>query len=233
MKFLSIGDIHGLDVWKGFEDIPQLLGGIFSPDYDKYIFVGDYVDSFKKSNQQILDNLLNIINFKRRYPQHVILLWGNHDIQYLTSYKEHGCSGFRPEAYYDLHEVFRTNRKLFQLAYQHENYLWTHAGIHKGWYEYEFPYKAKNIAQDLNQAFEEGVSSIFDVGMHRGGFKRVGGPLWACRKETWKKPLEGYHQIVGHTRNDKLLTNKINENTSITYIDFLEDDNINPYILEI
>lgn len=233
MKILSIGDLHGVDIWKTFGDIPKLLEGGFKPKYDYYVFVGDYVDSFVKTNIEILDNLKDLIKFKKSYPNNVILLWGNHDIQYLTSYREHGCSGYRPEAYFDLHELFRNNRKLFQLGFQIDNYLWTHAGIHRGWYEYEFPYESKNIADDLNQAFLENNKSIFNVGYMRGGMNNVGGPLWADLSETSKKPIMGYHQIVGHTRLKEIKKIELNEDTSVTYIDCLEESNPIPHIMEI
>lgn len=233
MKTLSIGDLHGLNVWKTFGDIPQLLTAPFEPEYDKYIFVGDYTDSFSVSNVEILHNLKEIIDFKIKYLDHVILLWGNHDIQYLTSFQEHGCSGFRPEAYWDLHDLFIRNKHLFQLAFQYKNYLWTHAGIHKGWYKYQFPYKSANVADDLNKAFEKNMNCIFDVGYSRGGLQNVGGPLWADKTETWDKPLENFHQIVGHTRIKEMIHRKIDINTSVTYIDCLEDGANTPYILTI
>jgi hypothetical protein len=235
IKTLSIGDIHGLSVWKTFGDISKLItySGV-KPEYDYYVFVGDYVDSFTLSNVEILANLKDIVEFKINYPDNVILLWGNHDVQYYTSYTEHGCSGFRREAYFDLHEQFRKHRKLFQMGFQIENHLWTHAGVHSGWYYHRFPYNTNKIADDLNLAFEEGNATIFDVGRMRGGFKDVGGPLWADKNEIWKKALRGYHQIVGHTRTNKIIHNKINKNTSITYIDVLENNAmVEPYVLEI
>lgn len=235
IKVLSIGDVHGFDTWKNFGDIQNLLDNPKSKvyDFDYYVFVGDYVDSFTKTNMEILHNLKDIIKFKKNHKDRVILLWGNHDIQYLTSFSEHGCSGFRSEAYFDLHELFRKNRKLFQLAFQIDNYIWTHAGIHRGWYEYQFPYKSKNIADDLNAAFEENNNSIFNVGYMRGGRNDVGGPLWADMRETSSKPLKGYHQIVGHTRINELKRVIKDDNTSVTYIDYIEDGGTEPYILEI
>ncbi|MFW5982989.1 MAG: metallophosphoesterase, partial [bacterium] len=97
IKTITFGDIHGLDIWKKIADTEFLLKTPNAPimDYDKYIFVGDYVDSFKKTNNEIYENLVEIIKFKKMYPDNVVLLWGNHDVQYLTSFKEHGCSGFR------------------------------------------------------------------------------------------------------------------------------------------
>jgi len=46
MKHVIIGDLHGRDVWQQVN---------FSK-YEKAVFLGDYVDSFKRSDRVILDN---------------------------------------------------------------------------------------------------------------------------------------------------------------------------------
>jgi predicted MPP superfamily phosphohydrolase len=239
LKILTIGDIHGKNVWKKFEDIPQLLTYVgFEPDYDYYVFMGDYTDAFDKTNVEILHNLKEIIEFKKNYPQNVVLLIGNHDVPYMMGYeRKYWCTGHRSEATFDLNLLFKENRELFQLAFQYENYLWTHAGVHRGWYTYTFLKQNKpfidglaTVADNLNHAFDYRLDCIFDVGMKRGGYKQVGGPLWADKMETWYKPLNNYHQIVGHTRVNKIVERKINKNTSVTYIDCL-DNGAEPHIL--
>lgn len=62
MKILTIGDIHGYPTvfkhWK-IEDFQ---------DFDYIIFVGDYVDDFILSDSEIYENLVKIINLKKRTP---------------------------------------------------------------------------------------------------------------------------------------------------------------------
>jgi metallophosphoesterase superfamily enzyme len=72
MKLLAIGDIHGRDVWK---DINFLA-------FDKVVFVGDYVDSYIRSDWQVYQNLKEIIDLKKQNFDKVVLLLGNHDIHY-------------------------------------------------------------------------------------------------------------------------------------------------------
>ena len=67
-----IGDIHGLDRWKTLvrEDATN-------------IFVGDYFDSKDgKSQKEIIANFKDIIAFAKAHPG-TILLYGNHDLNYL------------------------------------------------------------------------------------------------------------------------------------------------------
>lgn len=234
MKFLSIGDVHGRDNWKTFVNDVE--------NYYKIVFVGDYADSFTECNEKIIFNLLDIINFKKQYPDKVVLLLGNHDVRYAISSpssvnSKHGCSGYRPESHYDLYEIFKENKNLFQVAYQYKNYIWTHAGIHRGWYtkfinEFNktFPNFDGTLADKLNEGFLFELSSIFDVGYLRWGNAPVGGILWADKKETWIKPLKNYHQICGHTMIPYIQTSEHKKfNASITYIDVVTE----PYILEI
>lgn len=242
MKIVTIGDLHGRTCWKEFGDIEFLLSadpetagfGAFVPEYTYYVFIGDYVDSFVVQNMDIRNNLLELIRFKTLYPDNVILLWGNHDVEYwrkLPWLQENiTISGFRPEVHYDLYEIFNKNVRLFQLVFEIKNYIWTHAGIHFGWYHYVFGKVIKEmglenmtVAEQLNEAFLHRVPCIFDNDFHRGGTKKVGGPLWCSKQLILKKPLKNTHQIVGHTPSDEIKTYKINDSTSITICDVLRD----------
>lgn len=230
MKIRTIGDIHGKNNWKDL---------VSDSKYDLTIFLGDYVDGFNVSNTEIIENLNEIISFKDKNPDKVILLWGNHEGNYAFTppyvHNPYSCSGYRSTIHSDLHDIFKTNFDKFQLAYQYKNYLWTHAGVHQDWWDYDYPYTKENlqdIADGLNKAFKEYQSSIFQVGRLRGGFKDVGGPLWADRLLTEVNPLRNIHQIVGHSRvNDIKIYNK-DETTSIAFCDCL-DNKIKTHDLEI
>ena len=70
-KILTIGDIHGREIWKEFVDIKSLLSSNSNiPEY-LYIFLGDYVDSYDISGDKIIENLLEIIKFKTLYPHKI------------------------------------------------------------------------------------------------------------------------------------------------------------------
>jgi hypothetical protein len=141
----------------------------------------------------------------------------------------HRCSGYRPEVRFDLFDIFNQNRDLFQAAYQIDNYLWTHAGVHLGWYRYRFARFIKennleelNIAAQICNAFDKYEKCLFDVGYMRGGDKDVGGPFWCDKSELISSPLREYHQIVGHTKVDEYKTIYKHNSTSITFIDTIE-----------
>ena len=215
MTIVPIGDLHGRNTWKEV------------PNADIHVFIGDYTDSFHKTDKEIMDNLLDVIEFKKANPDKVILLWGNHDVQYAlvppTADNKYLCSGYRSIQHWDLYPVFRDNFDLFQYAYEYDKYLFTHAGVHQGWYEYRFQPETEHdlnicsLSDKLNQSFLIKANYLFDVGHLRGGYRPMGGPLW-LHKYPARKYLKGYHHIVGHTEIKKIHTETADD-VSVTFID--------------
>ena len=70
MKILIVPDTHGRDFWK----VPNI------EEYDKIIFLGDYLDHYpdESTHEHDIENFKDIIEFKKKYPDKVILLLGNH-----------------------------------------------------------------------------------------------------------------------------------------------------------
>lgn len=229
MKTLSIGDIHGQDTWKVIlfgsannysiwrtahvagapvdwdSDLPFLK-------YDQIIFIGDYVDSFTISSPEILENLREIIDLKKILEYRVVLLLGNHDVQYFV--KGQCCSGYRAEMQHDLEQLFSINADLFQMAHSHGTWLWTHAGVssrwlkelHKELYNPTMRFskilkeeRPTGIADEVNLAFKFRLKSIFYVDWDSGGPDSTAGPLWIRPSRLNRESIPGLNQVVGHT----------------------------------
>lgn len=230
-RIVTVGDVHGRHVWRM----------VRKEKADKIIFIGDYVDSCDISSSAILLELRDIIQFKKDNPDRVVLLWGNHDVQYSLSKgmddSTYRCSGYRWQNYYDFYDMFNKNYEHFQMAYQYKNYLWTHAGVHEGWYHFNFlkywDKENENIAEGLNRLFEERNPIIFQIGHDRWGSAQIGGPLWVDKNTLWKKPLKQYNQIVGHTPIKEIQTEIKKDGTSVTFVDCLEYGDKSFHYLEI
>lgn len=219
MRTISIGDIHGRTIWKEIDPTK----------YDKIIFNGDYVDSYVYSDVEIQSNLLDIIQFKKENIDKVILILGNHDIQYYFLGEGFGCGGYRPSMAENLKMIFIHNKDLFQVAYQYQNYLWTHAGVSNGWLEWN-----KKEIEDFKERFDvidyadlfnkmlmtKNNRLLHQVGKGRQGSYLFGGITWADREETSRDYVTGLHQIVGHSPIDQI-TRFGDEHGSIRYIDVL------------
>lgn len=218
LKLVAIGDLHGKNYWKKI-DFDQ---------FDKIVFIGDYTDSFTYPDETIYQNLMDLIALKKANPKKIILLLGNHDLQYLH-YPEFPCTGFRPEAQKQLTACFRENKKYFQVAWQRKNYLFTHAGVTNKWFEkYEdvfrkYDYPKKNLGDVFNMLHNhpQEYACLFDCSTIRGGFANHGGIFWADAEETMNDYLTGLHQVVGHTPVMEMARIS-NGHSSIVYIDVLD-----------
>lgn len=229
-KVVTFGDLHGKDSWKKI-----------NPDeYDKIVFLADYVDDFlPTTNEQIYSNLMDIIEFKKKNMDKVILLIGNHDLPYLylNDPAVPQCTGYRPDMAYNLHFLFNENKELFQAAYQIGNHLFTHAGVSEAWYNkhkdvikefwerlsHKDDQTGVTMADVLNGLMETHHRNIlFEVGEARGGSRgSCGGIFWACYNETKRGVLNGYNHVVGHTNRPDLERIDFTPSTSITYCDIL------------
>jgi Calcineurin-like phosphoesterase len=216
MKIIAIGDIHGRDTWKK----------IAVDAFDKIVFIGDYVDSRLISEEDIINNFMEIIALKKTMPDKVVLILGNHDVHYMF-YPHFTQNGFMKNCQEELTELFVTNKDLFQVAYQMKNYLFTHAGVSKTWYGENLKYFGDNptsVSDILNDMYhdEQAREVLFQAGSLRGGTDSCGGIVWADKSETDDDYLFGYHQIVGHTKVSEFERYEwANLETSITYIDVL------------
>lgn len=125
--FNIIGDIHGRSVWKFLVDKRAVN-----------VFVGDFFDpySYATSFEQCRDNFLDIIAFKRKHPE-TVLLWGNHELHYLFHNEMN-------EVYtrFDYRHALEIRKLLMDyglyfngVAFSIDNrFLITHAGVSRYWY---------------------------------------------------------------------------------------------------
>lgn len=221
MKIITIGDLHGSPDWKSIDP----------GAWDTMVFVGDYVDSSTYTDNETIDNLKEVIALKKALPDKVVLLWGNHDLAYFFGgHSRHYCTGFRHLLLPVFYNLFTSNRECFQAAFQHENYLWTHAGVNKSWFESnvrkEILTKDMNLAGTLNRLFDQHYEPLFDISLYRGGHNTHGGIFWSHNSETLSDPLSGYHQVIGHTRTTGIQKHSFDsvENTSVTCVDCLHTE---------
>lgn len=244
-KILTIGDIHGRSIWKDklFGSLREFNSWAYEVEagagevladlypistYDKVIFIGDYVDSFTIGNAEMLRNLEDIILVKRAFPDKVVLLLGNHDVQYIKMNLY--CSGYRPEMRFDFNRVFNANLDLFKIAHYEElpnsdgrkirKILWTHAGVTQGWlsvlnknfsnknhrhYDIMKDYVNSSIDQKLNFSWELGLDCLHDVDSNSGGTSVWSGPLWVRPRTLYQENIPGIDQIVGHTPKSSII----------------------------
>jgi len=145
-----IGDIHGRDSWKRLVDEDCIN-----------VFVGDYFDPYLDLNIEDLErNFMEIVEYKRKHRKNTVLLYGNHDMDYLPDISE-------PNSRYDetnakrIQRLFIDTEALFHgVAYAIcDNYLVTHAGVTKEWKETYLPrvrsIRPANMAKAINSLWKK------------------------------------------------------------------------------
>ena len=199
MKIAIIGDLHGKNCYK------KLLKDKIE-SFDKIVFMGDYSDDswITFTDKEIVDNLKEVIEFKKKYQNKVELLIGNHDFQYIVGYPT--ASRYRETYAKEMHQIFGENEKLFKMIFIAKDYIFTHAGITNGWINYiKKKYHIEkisinNIEEEINKVYAADKEDCNIVSFRRGGWNNFAGPLWADTEDLLEDAWIGYNQVVGHNR---------------------------------
>jgi hypothetical protein len=199
MKIITIGDIHGRNNWKFLIDKID--------EYDKIIFIGDYFDSFTIPGIIQLQNFYDIIDFKRNNKDKVILLIGNHDYHYFPGIRE-DYSGYQASMRHSfekaLYEAY--NDELLDVAYSHNKYLFSHAGLSKTWCNSN-DIDLENVVESINDLFKfKPKNFTFSIGANLSfyGDDITQGPFWIRPKSLIIDMLDDYIQVVGHTSKSNI-----------------------------
>jgi hypothetical protein len=217
MEVILIGDIHGRTIWK------QIVER--HPDADHYIFFGDYFDPYEDIPYwELAKNFKAIVQLKKELGDRVVLLLGNHDLHYYADVEP--CSRYDYLNSSRIANLFKESLHLFQVAFEFEEVLCTHAGVSPHWYlkhfrnftaPTEMVEKMNELHRDSPNLFEYYKSDKTGIGDHV-----FQSPLW-IRPASLSQSLEVISnqtlnlQCVGHTPTDFLVNSVMN----IHFVDLL------------
>lgn len=221
IKVLIIPDVHGREFWR------EPVNKVLEETDARIVFLGDYLDPYywdfdhNHYQQQAIDIFKEIVNLKKEYKNRITLLIGNHDCGYRFDLDICDC---RTDYYNfeDIRNIFMENKDLFQLADEEyigdKHYIFSHAGIHKGYVKFAFPNEfetinEKNVVDFFNNAyFTEEPKVINSLGMYDdyrgyGGYD-YGSLVWADFHSWFNDNYngngygyDGYgYSVVGHTQ---------------------------------
>lgn len=218
MKDLIIPDVHGRVFWK---DILPLLS---DKQYNKFIFLGDYLDPYLDegfSRNDAIKGLLDIIDLKIKYGDKIVLLLGNHDLGYLHSNINTCRRDYSKENI--IRAILTEFKELFDLLYEQpivdndefNRVLYSHAGFTSGFFDIMKSYMPEvnqdNITRMINSYWHRNTDNkeyrslvhlLSIISFYRGGDDDFGSFVWAdCREHRWyETEFDKTIQIFGHSQ---------------------------------
>lgn len=193
-KILIVPDVHGRKFWHKAKELID--------EVDQVVFLGDYLDPYSREGitfEDALKEFEQILEFKEKHSDKVVLLVGNHDMHYIHL-EFMNCSRLNVYRRVEIHDLFMNNIDKFQLVHEIDSYLFSHAGVYLEW--------TKKYAITLQELFDfkkflKGRwNTLEDVSYERGGWCKVGSCIWADIRESVQNelPVMFKKQIVGHTQ---------------------------------
>jgi predicted phosphodiesterase len=205
-RIIIVPDVHGRTFWRS----------VLENTKDTVVFLGDYCDPYPDegiTHEDCIRELTDIVEFKNQNSDRVTLLLGNHDLSHIFPNYYTRCRWGTEETQKKYENLYKFSQ--FQMAYECKQsdvkYLFTHAGVTKGWIRQQYPDISLESANDINRWWKKshGNGSMFgDIGRSRGGYAPHGSCVWADVSEHFdsiyfgrqKDSFPGYYQIFGHTR---------------------------------
>jgi predicted phosphodiesterase len=224
MKTLIIPDIHGKTIWRPI---------IAEEKPDRVIFLGDYFDAYEKiSPAEQIFNYKQIVELKEKGEIEVIMLIGNHDHHYFPEIGYTGTSGYQGMGKYDLEYAINETRQHLQMAYQMDQYLFTHAGVSQLFMDQIYGINGWNVdavAENLNELFKYKLHAFTFNGRNGYGDDPEQTPIWIRPRSLMKankksKLNEKYIQIVGHTKVYKI-DKLVAANNKYYFVDTFDSSN--------
>lgn len=196
MNLAIISYVHGRNTWKEITDENK--------DADKFIFLGDYFDSFDIDTDQQIFNFNEIVDFKKSNSEKVILLTGNHDLHYLPHFLEtNECySDFQQFRSGEISSLILDSLQYMQMAYLYNNILFSHAGISNSWLKENCFNEDQDVADYINNLFRQHPFAFRFVGLDPYGDSPHSSPVWIRPKSLISNAYESdkFIQIVGHSQ---------------------------------
>lgn len=236
MKYVIIGDVHGRTIWR---DIVEK-----ESDSDKIIFLGDYCSTHNPvaiSEDQEIEELYAILDFKEKNKDKVVLLRGNHCCQMLDYHWAECYPKVRPKVaqYVRTKDVTGWFLNSTQWIYQipDTNIVCSHAGISNTW--------LNNVSQYYKMIKRTELTNISDINNLEPceAFAFTPSDMWdnygdsLTQPCTWIRPtslnedkLPNIIQVVGHTR-DYEKGCIYHYGKEIWCIDALSDDKSSEYLV--
>lgn len=199
-KITVISDVHGRKSWRDIVNKEI-------HDTTKFVFLGDYFDSFDIPANAQLENFKDIIAFKKGNMDKVVLLMGNHDYHYImdeiySGYNERWAKLFQVSIRQAMEE------DLIQMCYAHDSALFSHAGVSMVWLRANASHlelETQPVDQLVNNIFHNNLRAFKFTGNDPTGDSVGSSPIWIRPRSLAKVLVPNYAHVIGHTQQEKIV----------------------------
>ena len=210
---IVIGDVHGRVNWR------QLVYPL--RDDCTYVFLGDFSDPYYSiediTYEQMIEQAREIFALKEKYPDKIVILASNHDLQYILDYPETNRFEYRFSKRQEMHHTFYENSHLIDgVAYNiGDKYLISHAGVTYEWYTSHCDYDNNNVGKEPLEEIAKKINTVWKNNKESFMFLQNAkmsdyygessghSPVWVRPYTLWCNNLFGFDsgriQVVGHT----------------------------------
>lgn len=206
MKVCCIGDIHGTDKFlKCYEDILKN-----DNDCEKIIVFGDHFDPYEDFTlDEMIEKYNKFIEISHQ-DDRIISLLGNHDLSYyIIQNDQTNRTAWRGAN--RITECIESNLENSYICYKIGDYLFSHAGVSAEWLERIDKFGTKKWSEDVlnNKKGWTPYELLQTVAWNDMDYSGYGNHPWqGC---TWIRPyaliecaIDGYNQVVAHSRVDEI-----------------------------
>lgn len=208
MKVAVIGDIHGttkfIDCYNNIQKNDT--------DVDKIIVLGDWFDPYIEVDLDIMIERYNEFINICKSDDKIISILGNHDIAgYII---QNDCTnrtirfGKRRQRITD---VIEQNLSESYLTYKVGDYMFSHAGVSKEWLNDISQYSCCNYVDDImnckkgwNEDELSDICVFYPFDFSGCGENEHQSCVWIRPQALYDCAIDGYHQIVAHTRVEEI-----------------------------
>lgn len=199
MKILFVGDVHNHTYI--FKDVQRLDK---EHNFDRIIFLGDYVDDWNTTNKESLETLDTVIKLKNNNPTKYIFCIGNHELSYLG----YPCSGHQKEMDNLVRLKLTQNINKFVLysniELNNKVFYCSHSGFTNNYLINELQpenTKWEDNIKLLNTDILDKLKLLTPCSYFRGGSYPYSSFVWTDKRELMynTESLLIPYQIVGHT----------------------------------
>lgn len=234
MKVAVIGDIHGttkfLECYKNIQETDS--------DVEKIIVLGDWFDPYFDIDLDIMIERYNEFVKIWKSDDRIISILGNHDIAgYILSNESTNRTLRFGKLKSRLREIIEPNLPESYLTYKIGDYMFSHAGVSQDWLN-DIQYEYHNYAEDIlncKKGWTEDelldICTFYPFDWSYNGNNNHQSCVWIRPQALYNCAIEGYHQVVGHTRLEEITNIKMLNGKTLWIVD--DDQKPNYLILNI